>query len=409
MSEIIKGHKIPKKNTVKCINHSSLLITNNEGKSILTDPWFISSAFSTWYQYPYPYSDSVFDLTRKNKDISNDFVILISHGHDDHCDDFIIKHHFREKKVLVPKFKTNGLQKRIKKNTGHYPYELFDEAFDINGFIVTNHINSNYSLYDAIQIIRFDDIAIIHANDNWHEYPNSLAEQMKKNLQGIDIEKRYYFVQFGIADSFPMNYLQYSLKEMKKIVLSRFNNFKQQTEANLKKLNCGNGFYYANQSSYQYKIDIPYGTTYDWAQNFVKDSPNFIQCQPGMSIELYSGKVTLSPKTIDILSFCIEAIKLDLNIYTKSKWKINLITELNRKNINDNEITIIADNNVWNDIICGKINLESIIVGGNGIIFKPDENISTIHHKICKRSYFYQTMAQENGINFFRDLMYQNK
>ena len=65
-----------------------------------------------WYQNPYPDSSSVYDLTKSKKYVDDNLTVLISHGHDDHCDDFIIKHHFSDNKILVPKFATNGLQKK---------------------------------------------------------------------------------------------------------------------------------------------------------------------------------------------------------------------------------------------------------------------------------------------------------
>ena len=102
-----------KKNTVKCINHSSLLITNNEGKFLLTDPWFISPVFSTWHQYPYPNSDSVFYLIKKSMNSINNFSIFISNGHNNHCDDFIIKHHFKNNKLDLMISKNRSKSKKF--------------------------------------------------------------------------------------------------------------------------------------------------------------------------------------------------------------------------------------------------------------------------------------------------------
>ena len=57
----------------------------------------------------------MYDLTKSKKYVVDNLTVLISHGHDDHCDDFIIKHHFSDNKILVPKFATNGLQKELKR------------------------------------------------------------------------------------------------------------------------------------------------------------------------------------------------------------------------------------------------------------------------------------------------------
>ena len=148
-------------------------------------------------------------------------------------------------------------KKRIKKNTGKFPLEISNEPLIIDGFTICNFINPDFTLYDAIQIIKFDDVAIIHANDNWHKYPDNLISEMNEFLDGIEHDKIYYFVQYGIADSFPMNYPQYSQEEIEALILDRFTSYKEQTEQNLKNLNCENGFYYANQSTYPYCREIP--------------------------------------------------------------------------------------------------------------------------------------------------------
>tara|TARA_B100000787_G_scaffold167341_1_gene153930 strand:- start:10815 stop:10997 length:183 start_codon:yes stop_codon:yes gene_type:complete len=53
----------------------------------LTDPWFISPAFGGWYQYPSPNYEDIEKIINLKKNL----FTVISHGHDDHLDDFIIK------------------------------------------------------------------------------------------------------------------------------------------------------------------------------------------------------------------------------------------------------------------------------------------------------------------------------
>ncbi len=62
-------------NKLKFLNHSSFLVTNEGGKSILTDPWFISTAFTSWHQNPYPDSGSVYDLTKSNKYMDDNLTV----------------------------------------------------------------------------------------------------------------------------------------------------------------------------------------------------------------------------------------------------------------------------------------------------------------------------------------------
>ena len=51
-------------------------------------------------------------MAESNKD---KFILLISHGHDDHCDDDYLKLFPSEIKVVIPKFNSPGLRKRVEK------------------------------------------------------------------------------------------------------------------------------------------------------------------------------------------------------------------------------------------------------------------------------------------------------
>ena len=88
-------------------------------------------------------------------------------------------------------------------------------------------------MMNPIQIIKFDDVAIIHANDNWHKYPDNLISEMNEFLDGIEHDKIYYFVQYGIADSFPMNYPQYSQEEIEALILDRLTSYKKNKQSKI--------------------------------------------------------------------------------------------------------------------------------------------------------------------------------
>ncbi|MDC0925429.1 MBL fold metallo-hydrolase [Candidatus Pelagibacter sp.] len=71
---------------ISFINHSSLSIVE-KNITILTDPWFISPAFGTWYQNPSPNYEDIEKIVKKESSI----FTVISHGHDDHLDDFLLR------------------------------------------------------------------------------------------------------------------------------------------------------------------------------------------------------------------------------------------------------------------------------------------------------------------------------
>ena len=89
---------------------------------------------------------------------------------------------------------------------------------------------------------------------------------------------------------------------------------------------------------------------------FLKDSSSFTQCVPEMTIDFKSNKISVPKLGKDLLNYCLDAIMIDLNIYVNSKWKIHLLSDFNKDRIDYNHISIIAENNIWNDIICGKSN-----------------------------------------------------
>ena len=73
------------------INHSSLLIQHGDN-FFLTDPWYISPSFWKMGQYPFPLTRSIKKILELDQE---KLKIIISHGHDDHIDDFYKKLSFK--------------------------------------------------------------------------------------------------------------------------------------------------------------------------------------------------------------------------------------------------------------------------------------------------------------------------
>jgi L-ascorbate metabolism protein UlaG (beta-lactamase superfamily) len=72
------------------MNHASIQVNYN-GYSLLTDPWFISNAFGSWHQEPSPLAEEVKNIIFDN----SRSCVIVSHGHDDHLDEFFIKNHLK--------------------------------------------------------------------------------------------------------------------------------------------------------------------------------------------------------------------------------------------------------------------------------------------------------------------------
>ena len=393
------------------INHASILLEKDD-IFIWTDPWVISPAFDSWTQNPYPrFKDikKIFNLC------SEKFYILISHGHDDHLDDFLLASKpFNDLKIIIPKLDSPGLKKRIQKtNPKREIIEVSSKKVDVGPFELRNNINQEYTGDDTIFTIRDSDHTLIHANDNWHRYPEKLISQIKAT---INPEKSNIFtVQLGIADCFPANYVNYSNEEKKDLIKNRYENYISTILENMSNLGLTKAFLYANQSR------IPSFDNLDFFQKIKEEilkpySKTLIQLNPGSyycnkADNFYTSDSTNEgPNTLEV--FLNKYQSNALNYLKKKRINIELqnfkfiilhndnhISSLENK---ESSITIAAAPNIWADILIGKSNLESITIGGNGIFLKPkDLNISELHNAFSKWTYKQQSEILTNGFSLF--------
>jgi L-ascorbate metabolism protein UlaG (beta-lactamase superfamily) len=194
---------------ISFINHSSLSIVE-KNITILTDPWFISPAFGTWYQNPSPNYEDIEKIVKKESSI----FTVISHGHDDHLDDFFIKNYLKNSQILITNFKSKGFLKRVSKISSKTPIEIEQNftPIKLNGNSFYSYSNKEMK-NDSIILISNDDELIIHANDNYREQPKEIIDKIKEISKN---KKIYYFSQVGIASSFPAKFSNLHLKKKKK-------------------------------------------------------------------------------------------------------------------------------------------------------------------------------------------------
>ncbi|QAY85835.1 hypothetical protein CUN61_18400 [Pseudomonas arsenicoxydans] len=330
---------------------------------------------------------------------ANKLNVIVSHGHDDHLDEFFIQQHLAGATFFVPKFKTNGLSKRIERLTGRYPVELTDEAYYVDGVELRCFINPEFTEYDSIVTIISETDAVIHANDNWHEYPVALTDALNECLNAVPFENRYFFIQFGIADSFPVNYPSFDKQSANEMIESRFKSYQDATTANLKHLGLDKGYYYANQSLYQYPVSWDRPSLYDLAQDFLCRNPGpFIQCASGIDIKTRQHYDSSSEELFDFLLGRLEAF---LNKAIDGPTPVRLITSSNE--YESGTVGYEASRQVWSRILNAELTLEAIIIGGMGLIHRPNQNISNIHGKVSKLAYLIQSKLISNGLNFLME------
>ena len=192
---------------VQLINHSSLLL-KDKGKYILTDPWHLKPAFSSWMptfqQYIHPSYLSA---------LGENLSIVISHGHDDHCDDDLLKIFDRNTEFVFTKFKSSSVFNRLKR-LGFQNFQQIEpnsnNLIKIHGkrFRLKSYINTTLSEDDSIITIATDSGVVIHANDNWIRLSDSNLKSIKDEIKNTKTKKGYLFTQTNSASGFPLNYPQ---------------------------------------------------------------------------------------------------------------------------------------------------------------------------------------------------------
>lgn len=382
---------------IEFVNHASLLLEEN-GCFFLTDPWYVSPAFGGWIQNPSPRTTTI------NKLLSiptNKLNIIISHGHDDHLDDFFVQKHLANATFYVPKFKTNGLSKRIERLTGRYPIELTEEPHYVEGVELRCFINPEFTEYDSVVSIISEKDAVIHANDNWHEYPPALINALNNCLDSTPVDNRYFFIQFGIADCFPLNYPSFDKHSAMDIIETRFKSYQKATTANLEHLGLAKGYYYANQSLYPYPASWDEKSLYDLAQDFLRSHPGpFIQCTTGLNIK--TGQVDdISSDSEAFFDFLLGRLEQFINNAVGGSIPVKLMTS--SASYEEGTVGYEASRQVWSRILNAELTLEAIIIGGMGLIHRPDQNISSLHGKVSKLAYLIQGKLISRGLNFLME------
>jgi len=382
------------------INHASIK-SEAAGLTVITDPWYVSNAFGSWYQRPSPNANQIYDLI----DSDDKLAVVISHGHDDHIDDYFIKKHLSNKVFFCSKFATPGLENRLRKHLG-VSTKIIGNGEEYGDFRFNQFVNPHFTEYDAVITIETNDFVIIHANDNWHQWPEDMVNNLKKITSKYDETQIYLLIQFGVADCFPVNYPQIGSKEQKRIIQNRFEGYLRSTESNMKNLGIEHLYYYANQSQFAYSSSSIH-SLYDEAQEFLKGYGDYIiQLRPGVSV--YQNHQVFEPKgeRIDIFSYRMRALENFINkkyasiVSHEDFIETKLVTC--ESDVIPDCINYVTDVPMWNRILCGELNIEAIIIGGSGMIYKPEMNIRHHHRFMSKHSYVIQNNIRHSGVLFFR-------
>ena len=231
---------------IKFINHSSVLI--QEGDSfVLTDPWYEKVAFGSWLPVP-ACSIHPSYLVALSKQVEN-FTIVISHGHDDHLDDDFLSLFPSNIKIIIPKYRSIGLLRRLNNIGLNNIYQVDEEGLAIAGFTFKSYINPDICPDDAIISIAGKDYFIVHANDNWQKLESEPLSRISNDASNYEENHRLYMSQCNLADGWPNIYRDYSSDEKLKIHFARIQNIILNTIQNASDIGCKYFLNYAGHAT----------------------------------------------------------------------------------------------------------------------------------------------------------------
>jgi len=153
---------------------------------------------------------------------NKNFGIIISHGHDDHCDDSFLEKLSTDIPFFIPDYKSIGMKKRISSKG-------FENIIEINGekganfgpFTFSSDVVDFESEDNAIIGIYTKDYSFIHANDCSIPLPKNILDAL--NSKSKTAKVKYFASQTNRANCWPYQYPQIkdslSNKEFEKLVL----------------------------------------------------------------------------------------------------------------------------------------------------------------------------------------------
>lgn len=224
-------------------NHSSLVIKNGE-HYIFLDPWYNQPAFGSWLPTLASYIHPAYLASLKDK-----LTILVSHGHDDHFDDRLFSIFDKSTKVITGKFKSPSVLNRLRRLGFDNVVCVGEDEEEIDGLVYSSYIVEDFSHDDAVYLIRNQDGAVIHANDNWHEFDASHEKLLLERTSQYSKESVLFFSQTNSASGYPLNYINFSTDEQDKLLREKVAKMVEGGMRNAEKLGLERIFSYAGYAT----------------------------------------------------------------------------------------------------------------------------------------------------------------
>jgi hypothetical protein len=237
------------------VNHSSVLIRRGD-KYLLTDPWHQRPAFGSWLPSLPQYMHPAY-LAALGERLS----VLISHGHDDHCDDEFLLLLDKKTQFITANFSSPSVINRLKR-LGFTNVLTVDRdgASVADSFIVKSYITPEKSLDDATYTINTGDGLVIHCNDNWYEFESTVYDDIRRDRDSFEEYNVMLLSQSNSASGFPLTYSDIPFDDRARLLRRKVRAMVIQGLLNAESLSLRRMFSYAG-----------------FAAIFVKDKPEYYE------------------------------------------------------------------------------------------------------------------------------------
>jgi L-ascorbate metabolism protein UlaG (beta-lactamase superfamily) len=237
------------------INHSSVLIRRGD-QYLLTDPWHQRPAFGSWLPSLPQYMHPAY-LAALGARLS----VLISHGHDDHCDDEFLLLLDKKTQFITANFNSPSVINRLKRLGFTNVLTVDRDGANVaDSFIVKSYITTEKSLDDATYTINTGDGLVIHCNDNWYEFDSTVYDDIRRDRDRFEECNVMLLSQSNSASGFPITYTDIPLDDRARLLRRKIRAMVIQGLRNAESLSLRRMFSYAG-----------------FAVIFVKDKPEYYE------------------------------------------------------------------------------------------------------------------------------------
>ncbi len=280
---------------VTLINHSSLLFKLHNNKyTFLTDFWNLTPAFGSWLPSALPFYNPTYLAGLSYKP---NFFLVISHAHDDHIDDYFLNKYFnKDMKIIINKFPSPSLAKRVKQ-MGFENVILIDKEKNLKEFQVMSVVDERLSNDDSSLVFRDKKFCVHHGNDNWFKLRKDNLKRVKNFSKNRIL---LYAAQTNSASGHPITYP--NLKDRQKLLKDKVKNMLLTGFENTKNLNADYFLPYAGYSKAYVKgkkyQEEAFDPTYENLLSLLKktdkvtNKKKLVNIFPGGTLNLKNGKVS---------------------------------------------------------------------------------------------------------------------